>query len=110
MCKTLYTAGRYWANVSDTVVSGTHRIWKEGTTEATLYYKGDTSMHAVGEAAAVQWSADTWMVEYGRGFVPSTLGFGLSDTLFSTQDFYVLYKVFRVYLVALVQEILQGNF
>ena len=75
-----------------------------------VYHKGDTVLHAIGEVAAVQWHADTWMVEYGRGFIPSTLGFALSDTVFSTQDFYLLYKIIRTYTVALVQEILQGNF
>ena len=66
-------------------------------------------LHLVGEATAVQWSGGTWMVEYGRGFVPSTLGFALSDTLFSTQDFYTLYRIVRIYVIAIVQELLQGN-
>ena len=57
-----------------------------------------------GEATAVQWTAGTWMVEYGRGFIPSTLGFALSDTLFGTQDFYTLYRTIKVYAFALVHE------
>ena len=54
--------------------------------------------------AAVQWSAGTWMVEYGRGFIPSTLGFALADTLFSTQDIVTLYYIFRVYTKSLIRE------
>lgn len=74
-----------------------------------VYKTGDTIVHGVGEATAIHWQAGTWMVEYGRGFIPSTLGFALSDTIFGTQDFYVLYRTIRIYIVALVQEILIGN-
>ena len=60
--------------------------------------------HMWGEAAAVQWSAGTWMVEYGRGFIPSTLGFALSDTFFSTQDFLTLFYILKLYSKLLFQE------
>ena len=91
------------------MVSGSFIQWKEGTTESVSHHQGDTVYHAIAEAAAVQWKANTWMVEYGRGFIPSTLGFALSDTIFSSQDFYIVYRTFRIYLIAVVQEILQGN-
>ena len=65
--------------------------------------------HGIGEAAAVQWSAGTWMVEYGRGFIPSTLGFALSDNIFGTQDFYTFYRTLRIYAIAVMQEIWTGN-
>ncbi|KPP60895.1 sigma non-opioid intracellular receptor 1-like [Scleropages formosus] len=97
-------SGRYWAEISDTVISGTFRQWKEGTTKSEVYYPGDTIVHAVGEATSVQWSAGTWMVEYGRGFIPSTLGFALADTVFSTQDFLTVFYTVRVYMKALVLE------
>ncbi|XP_023799779.1 sigma non-opioid intracellular receptor 1 isoform X2 [Cyanistes caeruleus] len=31
-------SGRYWADISDTVISGTFRQWKEGTTRSEIYY------------------------------------------------------------------------
>ena len=58
-----------------------------------------------GEATAVHFKAGTWMVEYGRGFIPSTLGFALADTIFSTQDFLTMYYIFRVYAKALFLEV-----
>lgn len=97
-------SGRYWAEISDTVISGTFRQWKEGTTKSEIYYPGDTIVHGVGEATSVQWSAGTWMVEYGRGFIPSTLGFALADTVFSTQDFVTMFYILRVYTKALLLE------
>ncbi|XP_075043248.1 sigma non-opioid intracellular receptor 1, partial [Mixophyes fleayi] len=65
---------------------------------------GDTILHEMGEATSVQWSAGTWMVEYGRGFIPSTLGFALSDTIFSTQDFVNMFYTVKVYAKGLLLE------
>ncbi|XP_012722491.2 sigma non-opioid intracellular receptor 1 [Fundulus heteroclitus] len=97
-------SGRYLAEISDTIISGTFRQWKEGTTKSEVYYPGDTIVHGVIEATSVQWSAGTWMVEYGRGFIPSTLGFALADTLFSTLDFVTMFYTVRVYVKALMLE------
>ena len=73
--------------------------------QSIVYKKGDATFLGVGEVTAIQLPAGTWMVEYGRGFIPSTIGFALSDTIFGTQDFYILYRTIRIYIVALVQEI-----
>lgn len=97
-------SGRYLAEISDTIISGTFQQWKEGSTKSEMYYPGDTIVHAVGEATSVRWTSGTWMVEYGRGFIPSTLGFALADTLFSTQDFLTLYYTVRVYAKGLLLE------
>ena len=59
----------------------------------------------MGEASAVEWTNGTWMVEYGRGFIPSTLGFALADTVFSTQDFVTLFYIIQVYAKALTMEL-----
>lgn len=61
-------------------------------------------LHNWGEVAAVQWTAGTWMVEYGRGFLPSTIGFALWDSIFSTLDFVSAFKLIRIYVKALVHE------
>ncbi|CAI5787940.1 Sigma non-opioid intracellular receptor 1 [Podarcis lilfordi] len=98
-------SGRYWADIYDTIISGTFRQWKEGTTKSEIYYPGDTIIHRSGEATSVQWSAGTWMVEYGRGFIPSTLPFALADTIFSTQDFLTLFYTVRVYVKGLLLEL-----
>lgn len=62
--------------------------------------------HGVGEATAVSWTAGTWMVEYGRGFIPSTLFFALADSFFSTTDFLTVFYIFRVYAKAMAMEAL----
>ncbi|XP_070561212.1 sigma non-opioid intracellular receptor 1-like [Ptychodera flava] len=97
-------SGRYWANISDTILVGKFRQWKEGALKSEVYGPGDTVTHSVGEAAAVQWSEGTWMVEYGRGFIPSAMVFALADTVFGTTDFVTLFYTLRIYGKALVQE------
>ena len=72
-----------------------------------VVFSGDTIHHAWGETTSVYFAGGTWMVEYGRGFIPSTLGFALADTVFSTQDFLTMYYTFRIYTKALWLE-MQG--
>ncbi|KAK1334365.1 hypothetical protein QTO34_005369 [Cnephaeus nilssonii] len=60
-------SGRYWAEISDTIISGTFHQWREGTTKSEVFYPGETVVHGPGEATAVEWGPNTWMVEYGRG-------------------------------------------
>ncbi|XP_038258982.1 sigma non-opioid intracellular receptor 1-like isoform X2 [Dermochelys coriacea] len=75
-----------------------------GTAIDTGGHSGDTIVQKSGEATAVQWSAGTWMVEYGRGFIPPSLMFVLSDTIFSTQDVVTLFRTLRVCAKAFLLE------
>ncbi|GFS14365.1 sigma non-opioid intracellular receptor 1 [Elysia marginata] len=97
-------SGRYWANISDTLLTGKMFQWKEGTLKNIEYQPGDTVFHEWGEVTGVSWPAGTWMVEYGRGFIPSTLVFALADTFFSTTDFVNTFYIIRVYAKALMME------
>ncbi|KAI0237037.1 Sigma non-opioid intracellular receptor 1 [Lamellibrachia satsuma] len=97
-------SGRYWANISDTLLTGEFNQWKEGELTVSSFKPGDTVFHPWGEATSVNFKAGTWMVEYGRGFIPSTLGFALADTFFSTLDFVNLYYILRIYMKALLLE------
>uniref|UniRef100_H0W7S7 Sigma non-opioid intracellular receptor 1 n=1 Tax=Cavia porcellus TaxID=10141 RepID=H0W7S7_CAVPO len=76
-----------------------------GTALGSRGHSGETVVHGPGEATAVEWGPNTWMVEYGRGVIPSTLGFALADTVFSTQDFLTLFYTLRVYARALQLEL-----
>jgi len=69
--------------------------------QISFHSTGHMVVHSWGEVTGVEWTPGTWMVEYGRGFVPSTLGFALSNTIFGTLDFYTLYKTFRMYTIGL---------
>jgi len=60
--------------------------------------------HDWGTVAGSHFKAGTWAVEYARGFIPSTLGFALADTLFSTLDFITLFHTIRIYTKAMLLE------
>ena len=62
--------------------------------------------HGSGKVCGVQYSAGTWTVEYGRGFIPSTLGFALADSVFSTMDFVQIFRICKMFTRSLVQETL----
>uniref|UniRef100_A0A8C3UZV5 Sigma non-opioid intracellular receptor 1 n=1 Tax=Catharus ustulatus TaxID=91951 RepID=A0A8C3UZV5_CATUS len=44
-------SGRYWADISDTIISGTFRQWKEGTTRSEIYYPGQQGARTEGPPA-----------------------------------------------------------
>lgn len=85
------------------------RQWKEGGMIIKEYNIGDTIFHGLGEVTGVQWTSGTLMVEYGRGLIPTTLLYALADTMFSTTDYYLLYKTLKLYSKAIGGEIMQGN-
>ena len=60
--------------------------------------------HDWGTVTGVHFKAGTWAVEYGRGFMPSTIGFALADTLFSTLDFVELFNLMHMYVKAMLLE------
>ena len=98
-------------NITDTLISGTMKQWREGgSLDVDHFVKGDTVYHDPGVVTGVQWTAGTVMVEYGRGFIPSSLPFALADSIFSAVDFYNVYKIFKAYGLALLNEIMLGNF
>jgi len=65
---------------------------------------GTFVLHEWGTVTQVEFTSGTWMVEYGRGFIPSALGFTLADTFFSTHDFVNLFYILRIYAKALFLE------
>ena len=97
-------------NITDTLLAGNMKQWKEGGLSVLEFGPGDTVYHEPGEVAGVQWTSGTVMVEYGRGFIPSSLVFALADSFFSTTDFYIVFKVFKAYGIAMLNEIMLGNF
>lgn len=53
MSGALPLAGRYWAEIYDTIISGTFRQWKEGTTRSEIYYPGKYDTRAVSPSCSM---------------------------------------------------------
>ena len=65
---------------------------------------GALVFHDWGTVAGTHFKAGTWAVEYGRGFIPSTIGSAVAGTLFSTLDYVTLFYMMRIYTKALLME------
>ncbi|XP_021356580.1 sigma non-opioid intracellular receptor 1-like isoform X2 [Mizuhopecten yessoensis] len=95
--------GRYWANTSYTILTGSCRQWKFGQLSSKVFAPGETVFHTWDEVSPFELEAGTLMVEYGRGFIPYTFGFALADKFIT--DFLTLFYTLRVYSKALLTEI-----
>ncbi len=90
-------SGRYAASVYDILIDGEMWGYTEGDTERVVLRPGE--MHHLDPKLAKGYRIPdhAWMLEYGRGPIPTMLPFGLADTLFSTLDFSVLARTVTGY-------------
>jgi hypothetical protein len=103
-------SGRYWADISDTMIAGRFRQWNDGEFKAVVHTAGATVLHPAWSVTGVEWQADTWMVEHAVGIIPSTLPFAFGDGLLSAQDFYTLWRSVVVYARHVTSNLLAGRF
>lgn len=111
-------SGRYWANITDTIIAGEFTQWLDGTVEPIVHHEGVTVPHDKWEATGVRWAGatgatgatgGTWMLEHYRGMLPTSLPFALADSLISAQDFYSVGKSLWVYGKHVVKNLLAGR-
>ena len=87
------------------VLSGSVKYWKEGTTEAVEYKTGDSFSHYSGSTGGIAWKANTWVLEYARGFIPMSAPVVISDQLFTSFDVIGIFKMFRAFSIAYYYEL-----
>lgn len=102
-------SGRYFANITDTLLCGSMLQWEEGAVTANKWGPGDTVPHAKWTATGVAWPADTWMVEHAHGLIPTTMPFAFADGIISAQDFASLWKAVRVYATQVLGNMMAGR-
>ena len=90
-----FSPGRHWLNTTITVLSGSVKYWKEGDIEATEYKIGDSFIQLSGSTGCLSWRANTWGLEYGRGFLPVSIPTITSDALFTSFDVIGIFKMFQ---------------
>ena len=91
------------------MIKGTFHQWPEGTTRKETHLPPATVVHRRWEATHVHWEADTWMVEYARGFIPSAMPFALADSLLSAHDFISVWKSVKMYGQEVVRNMFKGR-
>jgi C-8 sterol isomerase len=90
--------GRHLAAIWDFVIDG--ELWyfdEDNPFQRLVHRAGDRYCLAPGRSQGLAIQDHAWVLEYGRGFIPSLLPFGLADSLFSTLDFRTIYRSLSLY-------------
>jgi C-8 sterol isomerase len=103
-------SGRYSIEIFDWVLSG--EMWTY--TEDRI---GEKIVTRTGERAHLRadqvkgWRAPDgmWLLEYGRGPIPTALPLALADSVFSAMDWRTVWKTLRIYGRHTMRELLQGK-
>jgi len=102
-------SGRYRIEIHDFMLAGEMWTYTESEfAERRVYRAGDAAFLARREAKGVRIFEDAWMLEYGRGPVPTVLPFGLSGALASF-ELRTIARTIGVYGRLVVRELLRGK-
>lgn len=87
------------------VLTGSLKYWKEDSFEATEYKIGESFTLQSGSTGSLELKANTWVLEYGQGFVPFSMPGIISGTMFTSFDVIGLLKIFRALGIAYYYEL-----
>ncbi len=91
-------SGRYRIDIHDFVLSGemwTYSLDRVG--ESIVTSPGERARLIPGQVKGYRLPAGCWMLEYGRGPIPTALPFGLADALFSMADARTIWQTLATY-------------
>jgi hypothetical protein len=99
-------SGRYCLDIYDVMLSGEMKTYEEGSAlEPAVFRPGDMALLERGRVKGVSFSENCWMLEYGRGFIVSSLPYALVTSL----DPPIICKTLRVYGRLALRELLRGK-
>lgn len=103
-------SGRYHVDIWDWVITGEMWTYTEEDFHTRVVTRpGEGAKLARGSAKGYRIKEDTWMLEYGRGFVPTALPIGLGDAVVSAQDARIVARTVRNYGKLVIRSLLQGK-
>jgi C-8 sterol isomerase len=79
-------SGRHRADLYDIVINGQLQTFKPDQFQPNTLEPGEMSVLQKGSTNGSHLGKECWLLEYGRGNIPSLFPFALGDTIFSTQD------------------------
>jgi len=88
-------SGRHRADLYDIVIHGDLQTFKPDQFQPTTWKPSEMSYLTKGTTNGSHLGKECWLLEYGRGNIPSLFPFALGDTVFSTQDLTDLRKMMR---------------
>jgi hypothetical protein len=103
-------SGRYRLDIHDFVLSG--EMWtytEQRCGERLVTRAGERALLPRGKVKGWRILEGTWMLEYGRGFMPSGLPLVLGDVLLSAMDWRILLQTLRIYGRHTLHELRQGK-
>ena len=102
-------SGRYHLDIYDVVLSGEMWAYDEDDFAARkVYAPGEMGLLRRGRVKGFRLMEDTWLLEYGRGPVPTALPMGLSGAVLSL-DGSTVFKTLRNYGRLVIKELLHGK-
>lgn len=99
--------GRHLTEIYDFVLDG--ELWyfsEKRPYERVVRKTGDKYYLGKFESEGLSIPDHAWVLEYARGFIPSMLPFGMSDSIFSTLDFKTVGRTFGIYSKLLLKNFL----
>jgi hypothetical protein len=102
-------SGRYRTEVWDFMIAGEMWCYHEGEMERAVYGPGEAAHLGHKKAKGYRIPDHAWMLEYGRGPIPTMLAFGMADTVFSTLDLRTFVRSLGRYAKLTIKELLQGK-
>ncbi len=103
-------SGRYRIEIHDFLLSG--EMWtytEENFRERVVTRPGERAVLPRRHVKGFRVREDTWMLEYGRGLVPTALPVAVGDSVFSAMDWKTVFKTFWVYGRLVCRELLRGK-
>lgn len=103
-------SGRYHLNIYDFLLSG--EVWnytEENYSKRVVTLPGEMVHLRWRQVKGFRIHEDTWMLEYGRGLVPTCLPTALGDVIFSAVDFRTFWKLLWLYGRQVVKQLLRGK-
>ncbi|CAK8697819.1 unnamed protein product [Clavelina lepadiformis] len=95
------TTGRHFMNISVTVLQGNLMESVDNVAPAIMISPGNSHVLRSGRSSTVKLSSGTTLLLYGRGFLPLSMGHGISNSLFSDCDILLVLATIWHYLKAL---------
>lgn len=103
-------SGRYLFDCYDWMLRGEMRTYRDDDSlRAETYGPGDGAFLPHLRAKGYSITPDSWMLEYGRGFIPSGLPFALAGPLHASPDWPTLGRTLRIYGTQVVGNLLKGK-
>ena len=103
-------SGRYRMDIHDFVLTG--EMWTyidDRCGERVVTKPGEHAVLPRGRVKGWRLTEGTWMLEYGRGFLPSALPLALGDVVFSAMDWRIVAQTLRIYGRHMLREVRQGK-